>query len=456
MGRALSRDVKSVIFKVAEYFKKRKADRESFEFKSDANIAKIVAEATGYSKRTVHSVISAGNLSMENSSRLKFQSPKKPKVIKKKYVVDDFDLGVIRRKIHQFYEVEKKIPSVRKLLSSLRQDGILNCGREYLRQLLHKMGYRYKKCKSKRLLLIEQPNITVWRKNYLTQIRNYRTQNRNIYFLDETYINASHHASKCWQSSSESGIHADIGKGRRLVILHAGSRNGLVDDALTIFKSDAKTGDYHGDMNGPTFYKWVDEKLKDKLLPNSVVVMDNASYHSVQVEKKPTISSLKREMQDWLLRHNVEFSGTMTKAQLLLLITSTQKEPVYRIDELLKACGHTVLRLPPYHPDLNPIELVWADIKNNIAQNYINSSLDEKIIILDKLFSEFTAEKWQRCDDHVQKNENDYWNRDSRFDNIIDSFIINLQDSDSSSNGDMDDEDDDEMEDEVETESLSE
>ncbi|KAJ8736946.1 hypothetical protein PYW07_000217 [Mythimna separata] len=301
------------------------------------------------------------------------------------------------------------------------------------------MGYRSKKSKSKRLLLIEQPNITVWRKKYLTQIRNYRTQNRNIYFLDETYINAGHHASKCWQSSSEPGIHADIGKGRRLVILHAGCRNGLLDldDALTIFKSDARTGDYHGDMSGPTFYKWVDEKLKDKLLPNSVVVMDNASYHSVQVEKKPTISSLKSEMQNWLLRHNIEFSGTMTKAQLLLLIKNTQKEPVYRIDELLKASGHTVLRLPPYHPDLNPIELVWADIKNNIAQNYINSSLDEKIILLDKLFSEFTAEKWQRCDDHVQKNENDYWSRDSRFDNVIDSFIINLQDSDSSSGGEV-------------------
>ncbi|CAB3224551.1 unnamed protein product [Arctia plantaginis] len=77
-----------------------------------------------------------------------------------------------------------------------------------------------------------------------------------IYFVDETYNNASHHAN-------------------------------------------AKTGDYHGDMNGPTFYKRVDENLKDKLLPNSVVVMDNASYHSVQVEKKPTISSFKREMQDW-------------------------------------------------------------------------------------------------------------------------------------------------------------
>lgn len=168
MGRALSRDIKTVIFKVAEYFKKRKADKESFEFKNDVNIAKIVAEATGYSKRTVHNVISVGYLSIENSSQLKFLLPKKPKVLKKKHVMDDFDLGVIRRKIHQFYEVEKKIPSVRKLLSSLRQDGILNCGREYLRQLLHKMGYRFKKCKSKRHLLIEQPNISVAAKFFYT------------------------------------------------------------------------------------------------------------------------------------------------------------------------------------------------------------------------------------------------------------------------------------------------
>ncbi|GBP70621.1 hypothetical protein EVAR_98201_1 [Eumeta japonica] len=28
-----------------------------------------------------------------------------------------------------------------------------------------------------------------------------------------------------------------------------------------------------------------------------------------------------------------------------------------------------VLRLPPYHCELNPIELVWADIKGHVARN---------------------------------------------------------------------------------------
>ncbi|XP_068630962.1 uncharacterized protein [Battus philenor] len=425
MGRALSRDVKTVIFKVAEYFKKRKADRESFEYKSDANIANIVAEATGYCEKTVRNVMKAGISSAENLGRLKFNAPKKPKVIKKRHVVDDIDLGVIRRKIYQFYEYEKRVPSVRYLLTTLKQEGILNCGREFLRNLLHTMGYRFQKCKLKRHVLIEQPNITVLRKKYLTQIRNYRAQNRNIYFLDETFINASQ----------------EVSKGQRLVILHAGCRTGLVDEALTILKSDAKTADCQADMNESIFYKWVDEKLKDKLLPNSVVVMDNASYHSVQVDKKPNIASLKTEIQNWLRRQNVEFSENMTKAELLLLINDTQKEPVYRIDELLKAHGHTVMRLPVYHPDLNPIELLWADIKNNIAQNNINYSLDEKIDLLNKLFSEFTVEKWQGFYDHVQKIENNYWDCDSRFDNIIEPIIINLQnDSDSSSDGESEDE----------------
>ena len=34
------------------------------------------------------------------------------------------------------------------------------------------------------------------------------------------------------------------------------------------------------------------------------------------------------------------------------------------IDEIARACGHEVLRLPPYHCTLNPIELVWAQLKH--------------------------------------------------------------------------------------------
>ncbi len=39
-----------------------------------------------------------------------------------------------------------------------------------------------------------------------------------------------------------------------------------------------------------------------------------------------------------------------------------------RIRALIKAAGASVLYLPPYSPDLNPIELFWAWLKNHLRR----------------------------------------------------------------------------------------
>ena len=39
------------------------------------------------------------------------------------------------------------------------------------------------------------------------------------------------------------------------------------------------------------------------------------------------------------------------------------------IDEYAKSTGRTLLRLPPYHCDLNPIELAWAVVKGHVKAN---------------------------------------------------------------------------------------
>ena len=41
----------------------------------------------------------------------------------------------------------------------------------------------------------------------------------------------------------------------------------------------------------------------------------------------------------------------------------------YRVDELAREKGHEVIRLPPYHCDLNPIEKVWAYEKGYVARH---------------------------------------------------------------------------------------
>lgn len=75
-------------------------------------------------------------------------------------------------------------------------------------------------------------------------------------------------------------------------------------------------GLYDCNVNADVFYSWVTQLLLPNLPKNSVVVMDNATFH-------------KR----------------------------------LDIQELINDAGHCILWLPPYSPDLNPIEKAWAWIK---------------------------------------------------------------------------------------------
>jgi hypothetical protein len=102
-------------------------------------------------------------------------------------------------------------------------------------------------------------------------------------------------------------------------------------------------------MNIINFVKRVREKTLPNLLPCSVVVLGNAPYHSVQVDKVQSKYSVKCEMTSWLERHRVFCDPTMRKGPLYnLILTRKPKEKMFKVDHLLNARGHTVVRLPPY------------------------------------------------------------------------------------------------------------
>ena len=71
-----------------------------------------------------------------------------------------------------------------------------------------------------------------------------------------------------------------------------------------------------GAVNGDVFQAFVEQVLAPQLRPDDIVVMDNLSSH-------------KRE----------------------------------RTRKLIEATGAAVLFLPPYSPDLNPIEMIFAKVK---------------------------------------------------------------------------------------------
>lgn len=119
-------------------------------------------------------------------------------------------------------------------------------------------------------------------------------------------------------------------------------------------------------MNHTNFMKWVETQLLPNLPEKSVLVVDNASYHNVTVEKNITSASLEADMIRWLQEKDIPHDPKLTKPELYRIVQENKyRFPLaYRLDNLLEAHGHNVLRLPPYHPDFNPIEKIWASVKN--------------------------------------------------------------------------------------------
>lgn len=64
-------------------------------------------------------------------------------------------------------------------------------------------------------------------------------------------------------------------------------KNGSVKRAKTVFPAKKGKEDYHDEMNGARFGERFEEQLLPNLPVNSLIVMDNASYHSVKGEQVP-------------------------------------------------------------------------------------------------------------------------------------------------------------------------
>ena len=71
-------------------------------------------------------------------------------------------------------------------------------------------------------MLTVKPEIVMMCYKYLVQIKSFRESGRNIFFLDETWVDSNITVDKCWQSNEVSGVLQNYSASNRLVILHAG------------------------------------------------------------------------------------------------------------------------------------------------------------------------------------------------------------------------------------------
>ena len=177
--------------------------------------------------------------------------------------------------------------------------------------------------------------------------------------------------------------------------------------------------------------------------------MDNASYHSVREEgtKTPTSNSRKGDMINWLTKNNINFNNKAKKPEIYGIVKLNKGPPIYKVDEFLKRKGHEILRLPPYHCELNPIELIWGDLKGFVGHDNSTFKGEDVKTLINKGFTQIDSVKWLHACEQVKHSiEQMIWKSDA-IQEEIEEIIINL-DSDSDSDSDeMSDQTDNETED---------
>uniref|UniRef100_A0A2A4K5K9 Tc1-like transposase DDE domain-containing protein n=1 Tax=Heliothis virescens TaxID=7102 RepID=A0A2A4K5K9_HELVI len=373
-------------------------------------VQKRTAAATGISTRTVQRIAATAS---EADKKPVFRTPgKKRRGVKRVTGIDGFNQGVIKRCVHNFHLTEKKLPTVQALQKKLKAEINYQGSMSSLSRILKELGFQWKKTQYEKRVMIEQTSIRLQRIEYLENIFKYRSEGRPIVYAGESYVDSS-------QS-----------KGQGVVIVHAGSEAGFVSDGLLMLKGNPKSTDYHDNLNHDIYERWVRTQLLPGLPDNSVVVVDNTSYHNKEEDPAPSSNARKAEMQSWLHKKQIHYDDNMLKPQLYKLIVQTKdKCKKYNLDKILKHHSHDVLRLPPHHPDLNPIEMAWAAIKKHVADKVVNWNVNTVMELIEEKASQMGENEWSEFCAKAMKIEDDYRKSDVVIDNLTEEFVTQVNNS---------------------------
>ena len=295
------------------------------------------------------------------------------------------------------------------------QEGDFACGEE--------LGFSYKTPDNKQFIY-EQQNIVEQRHTYLRTIRKLKNENNyDLIYTDETWVNAHHTNEYIW--NGKGGWKVPSGKGQRLIVLHAGGVEGWVEGADLVFRSKTNSADYHDEMNSQHYMEWLTGQLLPVLDKPTVIILDNASYHNKQKDKPPTSNDRKDDIRKW---YNIQYSQTDIKKTLLQLVKQHTPAPLYLTDEAIHNMGHTVLRLPVAHCELNPIELAWASVKGYVAKYNRDYTFAEVERLTPEGFKHTTTEMWRHFCRHVVDVENEYFEKNGIVEDVVEEMIIAVGD----------------------------
>lgn len=298
--------------------------------------------------------------------------------------------------------------------------------------------------------LREDPANAKRRTQYLKFFFLYKAEGRPFVFMDESWLNKNMVPSRCWtDGTTEFEAEVPPGKGARWILIGAGTKDGWIKESIKMWKGTVKSEDYHTEMNGDVFEDWMKKHLLPNVPVNACTVVDRASYHMMLTDDcLPASATMNRTaLAEWLVAHGAKdeddgsvlteddllrtprlevnlkgevYSSTgWSKAELLRRAADLKPAPKYRVHEWVaefNAENNTdikLLILPVAHPILNPIELLWGDVKCFVRKNNACYNMEAIRRLAQDRMASGQQELWKKSFEHTVKYAETQWQVDT-------------------------------------------
>lgn len=247
-----------------------------------------------------------------------------------------------------------------------------------------------------------------------------------LVWMDESYIHAGYCSRFSWYRKTDDIVPNKVrgqDKGKRMIIMHAMTRDGMLEKlgpndlepsdnldekcasaAIVTTKLSAEgcePADYHDTLDGDKFLQW----MRNRLLPafekkygkrkKMVLILDNAKYHHARGEDWVSASKMSKTELGVFLRtagvpsitredgvaipaskFTADVRGAAGGGPSKELLQQVVKDYIAShptinstlVAQLMQEKKHELVYTPPYESWLQPIELVWAQVKMKVAQ----------------------------------------------------------------------------------------
>jgi hypothetical protein len=394
-------------------------------------------------------------------------------------------------RIHQLL-IDAKLKNEFIPAKEIRHRLTLPVGVRQLQKILKQLGYKWgrKRCTGTASKRQQTQRMRGYIRQYYEALQQERDGTAVIGYTDESYLHTAHANQYCWyapSSPSRNEVKSSPSKGKRLILLHAMTQHGLLtsprrgrsavaptnvvsDEDLScelIFEGLIDSEDYHKNMNGQIFMQWINNRLIptfQRRFPRMklILVLDNAAYHHPRGDDWINPNKMtKLELATWIsdrvdhitiIRDGVSkyfgkislFQNKSNYAPTVDEMRSWVKQYLFQhpdinhtlIQQRFNELGWQLIYTPPYQCESQPIEMLWAYVKNYVGRVMGNDHSIETVTHLarqgfygdlENNHSPVDADLCQRLINHVHKWCNTFISSDDELDgsmeNLVECFV---------------------------------